>query len=326
MEGMLMPEPRKFFVNGKWEKSKTIKKVINPYNNEIVGKVCFASAENLENAVRAAENAFKTTKKQPPSEQAEILKKVTGGIKEQKEKLANIIVQETGKPITLALGEVGRAITTFELAAKEAEEITRGNYLRLGSDIVSFTKRFPVGPILGIAPFNFPLNLVAHKIGPCIASGNTIILKPASKTPIIALMLGEILERAGVMPGQVNIVPCSSGLAGKLVKDSRIKKLSFTGSAKVGWHLKKQAHLKMKITLELGGDAGAIVHEDADLNDAIPKLVFGAFAFAGRFVFTLKEFMFTKIFLMNSLENFWKKLKRMLSSEIQCVKMLLAVA
>lgn len=279
-----MGEPKRFFVGGKWKESGNIKKIVNPYNNKIVAEVCFASKNDLKKAVEVANEAFETTKKQLPCERSMVLQNTAKGIEKERNELANIIVRETGKPIKLALAEVDRAAKTFIIAATEAErEILRcGENLKLMSEESAIIKRFPIGVILGISPFNFPLNLVAHKIAPCIASGNTIILKPSSQAPTVALKLGEILESAGIAPGQINILPCESALIEPMIENIRIKKLTFTGSADVGWHLKKEAHAKMRVTLELGGNAAAVVHNDADLNMVVPKLVFSAFAFAGQ--------------------------------------------
>jgi acyl-CoA reductase-like NAD-dependent aldehyde dehydrogenase len=197
---------------------------------------------------------------------------------------------EAGKPIADATREVGRAIDTFRIAAEEAKRIG-GSVLPLdwphaaanvsGGKRTGIGRRFPFGPIVGITPFNFPLNLVAHKVAPAIASGNPIIIKPAPQTPLTALRLGHILVEAGWPAGAISVLPCANEVAAKLVADERPRMLSFTGSAAVGWQLKAQAGRK-RVTLELGGNAAILVHEDADLDLAALRIVSGGFSYAGQ--------------------------------------------
>ncbi len=192
---------------------------------------------------------------------------------------------EAGKPLSDARREVGRAIQTFSIAAEEAK--------RIGGEVVPLdwspgmeshwgvTRRFPIGPILGITPFNFPLNLVAHKVAPALAAGNSILIKPAPQTPLTALLLGELLTEAGVPPGGLNVLPCNNMVAEQLVVEPRFKLLSFTGSAPVGWMLKAKCG-KKKVVLELGGNAAVIVEPDADLDYAVQRCVTGGFTYAGQ--------------------------------------------
>lgn len=192
---------------------------------------------------------------------------------------------EAGKPLSDARREVGRAIQTFSIAAEEAK--------RIGGEVVPLdwspgmeshwgvTRRFPIGPILGITPFNFPLNLVAHKVAPALAAGNSILIKPAPQTPLTALLLGELLMEAGVPPGGLNVLPCNNTVAEQLVVEPRFKLLSFTGSAPVGWMLKAKCG-KKKVVLELGGNAAVIVEPDADLDYAAQRCVTGGFTYAGQ--------------------------------------------
>jgi len=273
------------FLAGTWKPCKKAVEVKNPYNGESVGSVHQAEAAEIEHAIRAAKQAFPELRNMPLYRRAEALQKITDGIKERREELARMICAEAGKPITDARGEVGRAILNFQTAVEETKrlggevipmDLAAGSESRIG-----IVRRFPIGPVLGISPFNFPLNLVGHKIAPAIASGNPIVLKPAPKTPITALMLGEIIATAGLPAGAVSILPCSNELAQKMAMDERFKLLSFTGSAKVGWFLKGKAG-KKKVLLELGGNAGVIIHRDADLELAAHRCAAGGFSYAGQ--------------------------------------------
>jgi acyl-CoA reductase-like NAD-dependent aldehyde dehydrogenase len=195
------------------------------------------------------------------------------------------ITMEAGKPITDAKREVSRAIQTFTVAAEEARRIP-GEVIPLdwtpGFDThIGLLRRFPIGPILGITPFNFPLNLVAHKVAPALASGNSILIKPAPQTPLTALLLGEVALEAGVPPGGLNVVPCDNLVAERMVVDPRFKLLSFTGSVAVGWMLKAKCG-KKKVTLELGGNAGVVIESDADIELAAQRCAAGGFGYAGQ--------------------------------------------
>jgi glyceraldehyde-3-phosphate dehydrogenase (NADP+) len=273
------------FLAGTWKPCKKAVEITNPYKGGAIGSVHQAEDAEIEHAIRAAQQAFPDLRKMPLYRRAEGLQKITDGIRERREELARMICAEAGKPITDARGEVGRAILNFQTAVEETKrlggevipmDLAAGSESRFG-----IVRRFPIGPILGISPFNFPLNLVGHKIAPAIASGNPIVLKPAPKTPITALMLGEIIATAGLPVGSVSILPCSNELAQKMAMDDRFKLLSFTGSAKVGWFLKGKAG-KKKVLLELGGNAGVIIHRDADLELAAHRCAAGGFSYAGQ--------------------------------------------
>ena len=214
-----------------------------------------------------------------------MLRRVAENIAQRKEEFARTIAQEAGKPIKAARTEVERAIFTFTVAAEESTRIY-GEYMPL--DWQEFTagrwgivRRFPLGPIAGITPFNFPLNLVAHKVAPAIASGCTMVMKPAPQTPLSALLLAEAVQQAGWPDGALNVLPLVERRCGLLVTDDRLKMISFTGSAAVGWDIKRRAG-KKKVILELGGNAGVIVHSDADLGYAADRCVTGGFAYAGQ--------------------------------------------
>lgn len=280
-----MAAEHKFWIGGKWKDSSERLEVINPYDGQVVGATYWASARDVEEAIAAAARAFEETRRLPAFRRADILLRISEGLKGRREEIARTITLESGKPIADARGEVGRAINTFQIASEEAKRI-EGNLIPLdltaGSEgRIGLTRRVPVGPIFGISPFNFPLNLVAHKIAPALAAGNSIILKPAPKTPLTALLLAEIIASTGTPEGSVNVFLCSNELAEKMVVDPRIKMLSFTGSAAVGWRLKEKAN-KKRVTLELGGNAGVILHDDADLEYAVQRCAVGGFSYAGQ--------------------------------------------
>ena len=279
-----MTNPR-LWIGGQWLETRATKDVLNPATGELLARVPLGDESTIEAAVEAAQKAFAQVRHQPPHQRSAVLAAVARGIEERRAEFADTILAEAGKPITLAEAEVARAINTFTAAAEEARrqhgEVLDMDAFPTGQGHFGLTRRFPLGVIYGITPFNFPLNLVAHKLAPCLATGNTMVLKPATKTPLTALLLGEVLEKAGVVPGQVNILSCPNQLAGRLVGDPRVKMVSFTGSPAVGWQLKAKCG-KQRITLELGGNAGVVVHEDADLAAAIPAIATGGFSYAGQ--------------------------------------------
>jgi len=278
-------EPSRFLINGEWLESEVKRPVVNPYDNTVVGEVFQSSPDHIEAAIRSASDAFQTTRRLSSFERSNILFKIAGAIEANKEAFANLITTETGKPIALSRVEVARSIFTLSTSAEEAKRI-EGTVLPLdlgpgSANRTALIKRFPLGPISAITPFNFPLNLVAHKLGPAIASGNTMILKPSSSAPMTSLLLGKISMDAGLPKGAFNIVPCLAGEAGQLIEDKRIKLVSFTGSPAVGWPLKARAG-KKRVVLELGGNAAVIVDNSADLNYALQRILQGSYGNAGQ--------------------------------------------
>lgn len=274
-----------FLVDGKWIETGSVVEVRAPYDGSVVGRVFQGTREHADAAIAAAVKAFGTTRRLPAFERQRVLRRVAQGIADRKQEFARTMAQEAGKPIKAARTEVERAIFTFNVAAEESTRIY-GEFLPL--DWQEFTagrwgivRRFPLGPIAGITPFNFPLNLVAHKLAPAIAAGCTMVLKPAPQTPLSALLLAETVQQAGWPDGALNVLPLSNDDAALLVTDDRLKMISFTGSAPVGWDIKRRAG-KKKVILELGGNAGVIVHSDADLNYAAERCVAGGFAYAGQ--------------------------------------------
>jgi acyl-CoA reductase-like NAD-dependent aldehyde dehydrogenase len=274
-----------FLVDGKWIEEGDPVEIRAPYDRSVIGRVFQGRREHAEAAIAAAVKAFGTTRRLPAFERQRMLRRVAQGITQRKEEFAHTMAQEAGKPIKAARTEVERSIFTFTVAAEESTRIY-GEYLPL--DWQEFTvgrwgivKRFPLGPIAGITPFNFPLNLVAHKVAPAIAAGCTIVIKPAPQTPFTALLLAEVVQQAGWPDGALNVLPLSNEDAGLLVTDERLKMISFTGSAAVGWDIKRRAG-KKKVLLELGGNAGVIVHSDADVAFAAERCVAGGFVYAGQ--------------------------------------------
>src|SRR6186713_2129304 len=279
-------KPHPIYLAGTWVDSPDVLDIENPARpGELAGSTYLATEAQYEQAVEAAVKAFEVTRVMPAYERGRILREVSAGIKARREELGALIAAEAGKPIRDALAEVDRATLTFRLGAEEAERIT-GELIPLdlmasSKDRVGITRRFPIGPIAAISPFNFPLNLAAHKLAPAIASGNPILLKPPSKDPLTMLTVAEIVEAAGVPAGAVSILPMTRELGDRMVADPRFKLLTFTGSPSVGWRMKERAG-KKKVVLELGGNAGVIVDKSADLDWAAKRMVVGAYSYAGQ--------------------------------------------
>ncbi|MGA9564666.1 MAG: aldehyde dehydrogenase family protein [Candidatus Korobacteraceae bacterium] len=297
-----------FYLNGDWATHGREYVITSIFDRSVVAVVYEATRDDVETAIEAAVQAFTVTRKMSSYQRANILRKIADGIRQRREEFARTICQEAGKPIKTARLEVDRGIYTFEVAAEEASRIY-GEYIPL--DTLETTagrwgllRRFPLGPVFAITPFNFPLNLVAHKIAPAIAAGCPIILKPAPQTPVTALMLTEVIHETGLPEGALAVMPLSNDDAALLVTDERIKLLTFTGSAAVGWALKSKAG-KKRVTLELGGNAGVIVHSDADLAFAAQRCVAGGFSYAGQTCISVQRILvehsvfdnFTKLLL-----------------------------
>src|SRR5271170_1741288 len=274
-----------FFLNGNWNTHGREAVVTSPYDHSVLAVISEAGSDDVEVAIESAVQAFAVTRKMTSQQRADVLHKIVEGITSRREEFARTICQEAGKPIRTARVEVERAIYTFQVAAEESTRIY-GEYLPLdtlesAAGRWGLVRRFPLGPIVGITPFNFPLNLVAHKVAPAIAAGCPIILKPAPQTPISSFLLAEIVQESGWPEGALAVMPLSNDDAGLLVADDRIKLLTFTGSAAVGWQLKNHAG-KKRVTLELGGNAGVIVHSDADVQYAAQRCVAGGFSYGGQ--------------------------------------------
>jgi glyceraldehyde-3-phosphate dehydrogenase (NADP+) len=280
-----MNAPFQLLIDNQWLATTGRLPVVNPFSGEEIACAPLGGREHILLAIAAAHAAFPKVRAAPAHVRAGLLLKVAALIEQRRDEFARSIVAEAGKPITFAEAEVARATMTFTIAAEEARrqhgELLDMDALPSGEGHFGLARRFPIGVVAAITPFNFPLNLVAHKVGPCLATGNTMVVKPATKTPLTALLLAQVLVEAGMPAGQVNFVTCSNEDAALLVTDERVKKVTFTGSPLVGWKLKEQCG-KKKITLELGGNAGVIVHADADLDAAVPAIANGAFGQAGQ--------------------------------------------
>ncbi len=278
-------ETKKLFIGGEWRETEETFEVKSPFTQKIIAEVSAADRGEMEEAIAVAENAAKEMRKLARFEIAEGLRKIADGIENRKKEFAETIAGEAAKPINLARGEVERGVATFNWAAGEAErfvgEIVPVDTQAGGKGKTAATRRIPRGVIYGITPFNFPLNLVGHKVAPALASGNAIIIKPSQKTPLTALLLGEVYEKSGLPKGALQIVPMDVKNMDLILKDERIQMISFTGSAAVGWKLKNQCGRKA-ISLELGGNAPVIVDENANLEKSLERTTMGAFAYAGQ--------------------------------------------
>lgn len=284
---------KSLIIGGKLIETDDIREIINPFDNSIVDLVSFGNFEIMNNAIDIAHKSFEVTKKLTSYQRSNICLSIVQKIKERKQELAKSITLESGKPLMYSIGEVERCMDTFTIAGDEAKRRV-GEYFSLDSVSRGFnrdaiTQKFPDGVIAGITPFNFPLNLVAHKIAPAIAVGAPFIIKPSSKTPITALLLGEIIIETEWPKEAINIIPCSAKVASKtLVVDHRVKILTFTGSAEVGWTL-KQSCGKKKILLELGGNAGVIIHKDAPIDYSVERCTMGSFAYSGQVCISIQR-------------------------------------
>jgi acyl-CoA reductase-like NAD-dependent aldehyde dehydrogenase len=280
-----MMEIYPIIVGGMKKETAEIADIRFPYTGEIYARVCQASQGDLDEAVTAAVRGFEKTRSLSSGARFHILSCLADEIHDRSDELIDVLVMEGGKTRKFATTEVSRAEVTVRTSAEEAKRIY-GEIIPLDwtddtEGRMGYLARFPLGVVAGIVPFNFPLNLACHKLAPAIAAGNSIILKPASATPVCSLLLGEMALKAGLPPESVSVVPCPNVRAEQLVRDPRIACLSFTGSCSVGWHLKEIAGRK-KVGLELGGNAAVIVHEDANLDLAATRIATGGFMNAGQ--------------------------------------------
>lgn len=297
-----MPKEYKMLINGKWLPGKEKIQVKNKYNNEVLGTIPKASKEDVNTAVKSAQQAFLVMSQMPAHERSKILQRTSSLIDQHKEQIAELIAKEAGKAWKYALGEAKRAVETFKFASEEAKQI-HGETVPLDASVgsenrIGFFMRFPVGVIGAISPFNFPLNLVAHKVAPAIAAGNSIVLKPATATPLTALRLGELLIDAGLPDGALNIIMGSGSTVGNwLVTDPRLAMITFTGSPPVGRYIMSHGGLK-KYTMELGSNSAVIICEDADIDKAIPRCVIGSYANSGQVCISVQ-----RIYVHNKVEQ-----------------------
>jgi glyceraldehyde-3-phosphate dehydrogenase (NADP+) len=279
------PDTWPILVGGAWTETPARLPVINPYDEARVGETCLGGAAEFERAAEAAVAAAPAMGALPAFTRAAILREVAARLSADRATFAGTLAAEAGKLLRDATFEVDRAALTFSVAADEALRIG-GELLPLdlapqGAGRFAVTRRVPIGPIAAISPFNFPMNLAAHKLAPAIAAGNPIVLKPATKTPLSALTLARLLDEAGTPKGAVSVLPLSREIGDRLVTDARFRLLTFTGSAAVGWDMKARAGRK-RVVLELGGNAGVIVDRDADPDFVVRRLVAGGFTYAGQ--------------------------------------------
>lgn len=274
-----------FLIGGEWRATEQTQEVRSPYSGELLAEVSYAAREEVEEAIAIASAAAAEMRRLPRYQIAEALRRLADVIKERREEFARTIAMESAKPITAARGETDRAISTFTFASEEARrfagEAVPVDTQELGRGRFGWTERIPRGVIFGITPFNFPLNLVAHKVAPALASRNSIIIKPSPRTPLTALLLGEAFLATGLPQGALQILPMEIALLDTVFDDERVAMISFTGSAEVGWKLRGRAARK-QVTLELGGNAPVIVDETADVGYSVERAAMAAFSYAGQ--------------------------------------------
>lgn len=289
--------------------------LISPYSGEVIAEIPSATEQEVNLAIEAAYQARDVMAKLPAYRRAAILEKLADLLEERAEEAARIISLEAAKPITTAKGEVARTITTYKFAAEEAKRI-HGETIPLdaapgGEGRIAYTVREPLGVIGAITPFNFPMNLVAHKVGPAIAAGNTIVLKPASQTPLSAYFIAELLQEAGLPAGAINVITGSGRIVGdKIVTDDRVKMITFTGSPAVGIGIRNKAGLK-RVTLELGSNSGLIIDEGIDVDKIIPRCVTGAFSFQGQVCISLQRIYVHEALYEDFVEKFVAAVKKL---------------
>lgn len=280
-----MTEPRKILIGGEWRAGADTFKVFAPHSGECLGEVYRADGAQNSEATAIAQTALADMARLGRFQIARALRKMAEGVEARKKEIAETQALEASKPITLCRGEIERAVATFTCAAGEAErfvgEVVPVDTQAVGKGKFAYTKRVPKGVVYAITPFNYPLNLAAHKVAPALATGNTVIVKPSPRTPLTSLILGEIFLESGFPKSAMQIVPTDIVNIDAILADERVAMVSFTGSAEVGWSLKARA-AKKTVALELGGSAPVIIDETADLKRATEKTLSGAFVFSGQ--------------------------------------------
>jgi acyl-CoA reductase-like NAD-dependent aldehyde dehydrogenase len=273
------------YVAGRFVDTAEVREVRAPWDTALVARVAQCGPAEIEAAIAGAARTAETTRRLPAHARASICLDVARGLAARRDEIADGMCLEGGKPISDSRAEVDRAVHCFEIAAAEAERLG-GEVLPLdlrpnATGRLALTRRVAVGPVAAIAPFNFPLNLAVHKVAPAIATGCPVVLKPAPQTPLSCLRLAEVIDATAWPKGALSVVPCENDVATPIVEDPRLRFLTFTGSSKVGWDLRRRAHGK-RVALELGGDAAVILDETADVAWALPRIVYGAFSYAGQ--------------------------------------------
>ena len=300
-----MMDIRKMLIAGEWRPGSETVLVKSPYSGAEIASVASANEEELLTSIGAADEAAYSMRRLARFEIAQGLRRIAAGLDSRREELARTIALEAAKPLIYARGEVDRAVATFSFAAGEAERFV-GEVIPIdaqsnGRGKFGYSLRKPLGVIYGITPFNFPLNLVAHKVAPALAVGNSIIIKPSPRTPLTALLLGEVFLDSGLPSSALQVVPADVKYMDAVVKDDRVRMLSFTGSAAVGWDLKARA-AKKHVALELGGNAPVIVDERADDDKALARTLTGAFAYSGQVCISVQ-----RVYVHESKFEAWSK-------------------
>jgi acyl-CoA reductase-like NAD-dependent aldehyde dehydrogenase len=304
-------DAHKLLLDGEWIETGDSVEVRSPYSADVVGRVAKAGADEARRAVEAAARALDSPL--AAHERAAILDRVAALLRERHEDMAQTICAEAGKPIRTARVEASRAVSTYTFAAVEARKLA-GDVVPMdaseaGEGKIAFTLRRPVGVIGAISPFNFPCNLVAHKLAPALAAGCPVVLKPASQTPLSALLLAELEQEAGLPAGWLNVLVGPSGEIGDvLVEDDRVRMITFTGSSGVGWGIAERA-AKKRVRLELGNSTPVVVAADADLDLAASKLAANAFSFAGQSCISVQRIYVEQAALDGFLERFLPKVE-----------------
>jgi acyl-CoA reductase-like NAD-dependent aldehyde dehydrogenase len=281
------------WIGGEYKKASSYMELRSPYNMEVLAEIGIAQAEDVLAAISAAQQAQALIVEMPAFKRAEILEKVAQFLKDDREQCARLIALEAAKPLKAARTEVDRTIMTYTFAAHEARRI-HGETVPMdaapgGEGRLAFTVREPLGVIAAITPFNFPMNLVAHKLGPAIAAGNSVVLKPASQTPLSAFRIADYFHRAGLPAGALNVVTGSGSKIGDvLMNDGRIKMITFTGSPEVGSYIREHSGLK-RVTLELGSNSALIIDDGVRIDKVIPRIVNGAFAYQGQVCISIQR-------------------------------------
>ena len=288
-------EPQPLYIGGAWRETDQGVAILSPYSGKPVGHVHLGGEPEMNDAITAAFNARESLQSLTNAARGVALDRIRAGLIERKEEIARTLAGESGKPIRDARTELDRAAHTFQIAAEEARRFGTGETIPLDRIETSagrygITRRFPVGVIGAITPFNFPINLVAHKVAPALASANPVVLKPAHQTPLTAFLLAEVIHNAGLPAGSFNVVHTDPAVGTLLASDPRVAVLSFTGSGKIGWELKAKAPRK-KVILELGGNAAVIVDASANPVDAAKRCAAGAFAYAGQVCISVQRIL-----------------------------------
>ncbi|MEP6572317.1 MAG: aldehyde dehydrogenase family protein [Gemmatimonadota bacterium] len=277
--------PLPFLLNGELRTGSEDREIRSPFSGETVGRVSLATRGDVVAAIDGAVATAAVAAALPSHERAAVLARIRVRLLERKEEIARVLAAEAGKPVSSARTEIDRACFVFEQGAEEAKriggEVLPMDLMPHGDKRWGLTRRFPLSPVSAITPFNFPVLLAAHKLAPALACGATMVLKPPPQDPLSTMLLAEIIREAGYPAGAVSILPCTNDDAAPLLDDPRVRLVSFTGSARVGWMIRQRAPMK-RVLLELGGNAAVIIEPDADVDHAVRRCVFGGYTYAGQ--------------------------------------------